>query len=231
MYYNPTSGELSYFAPIAAGSNTQIQFNNANALAGNSGFTFNNVTGTIQMPGDLTVAGNLQVGNLIANNSNYANFAGTVLTNAQPNITSVGTLTNLSVSGNITGANIIGTVKTAAQPNITSLGNLTGLQMGQIGFPAAITSVGQIYTSIDGYIQVGASGLWYANTNQLQAGNVIASNFSAGGNANVGNLIFTNATGLQGTNPANVAVSTTISHKVPIVLNGVTYFICLTSTV
>ena len=34
-------------------------------------------------------------------NANYANFAGTVITNAQPNITSVGTLTSLSVTGNV----------------------------------------------------------------------------------------------------------------------------------
>jgi hypothetical protein len=62
--------------------------------------------------------------------ANYANFAGTVLTNAQPNITSVGTLTNLVVNGNITvttgiftgngsglsaiaGANVTGTVANA----------------------------------------------------------------------------------------------------------------------
>jgi hypothetical protein len=64
--------------------------------------------------------------------------AGTVYTNAQPNITSVGTLTSLAVtgnitSGNITGANLIsgnyvaGTLTTAAQPNITSVGTLTSL--------------------------------------------------------------------------------------------------------
>jgi len=45
-------------------------------------------------------------------NANYANFAGTVLTNAQPNITSVGTLTSLAVTGNITSGN-------------ATLGNLT----------------------------------------------------------------------------------------------------------
>ena len=84
-----------------------------------------------------------------------ANTAGTVTTNAQPNITSVGTLTSLSVTGNITGANVTanhygngsglssitganvtgavssantaGTVTTNAQPNITSVGTLTSL--------------------------------------------------------------------------------------------------------
>ena len=46
----------------------------------------------------------------------------TLTTAAQPNITSVGTLTGLTVSGNIAG-----TLTTAAQTNITSLGTLTGL--------------------------------------------------------------------------------------------------------
>jgi hypothetical protein len=86
-----------------------------------------------------------------------ANTAATVTTNAQPNITSVGTLTSLTVSGIITGngsaltslngSNITtgtiaaarvatlnqnttgsaATVTTAAQPNITSVGTLTSL--------------------------------------------------------------------------------------------------------
>ena len=46
----------------------------------------------------------------------------TLTTAAQPNITSVGTLTGLTVSGNIAG-----TLTTAAQTNITSLGTLTAL--------------------------------------------------------------------------------------------------------
>lgn len=46
----------------------------------------------------------------------------TLTTAAQPNITSVGTLTGLTVSGNIAG-----TLTTAAQTNITSVGTLTSL--------------------------------------------------------------------------------------------------------
>ena len=46
----------------------------------------------------------------------------TLTTAAQPNITSVGTLTGLTVSGNIAG-----TLTTAAQPNITSVGTLSSL--------------------------------------------------------------------------------------------------------
>lgn len=103
--------------------------------------------------------------NGIVANANYAAFAGaansanvsnTVSENAQPNITSVGTLTSLTVSGNISGnvitanlfsgngsslrslpgANVVGNVSSATfsgfvvesvQSNITSLGNLTDL--------------------------------------------------------------------------------------------------------
>jgi hypothetical protein len=136
------------------GSNTQIQFNDSGAFGGNTGFTFNKVTGAVSMPGNLTVAGNI-VGSF---NSNYANFAGNVVNNSQPNITTVGTLTSLNVVGTVTasaitantglisgngagisnlaGSNVIGqvanalvasTVTTNAQPNITSVGTLTDL--------------------------------------------------------------------------------------------------------
>ena len=50
------------------------------------------------------------------------NIAGTLTTAAQTNITSVGTLSSLTVSGALNG-----TLSTAAQPNITSVGTLTGL--------------------------------------------------------------------------------------------------------
>jgi hypothetical protein len=70
-----------------------------------------------------------------------------VTTAAQPNITSVGTLTSLAVTGNISAGNVsattftgalsgaatsattAGTVTTAAQPNITSVGTLTSLSV------------------------------------------------------------------------------------------------------
>jgi hypothetical protein len=62
-----------------------------------------------------------------------------VITAGQPNITSVGTLSSLSVAGTTTGANfyantgtigaslLTGTLTTAAQPNITSVGTLSSL--------------------------------------------------------------------------------------------------------
>ena len=84
--------------------------------------------------GNLTT-GNADLGNLLT--VNY--ITGTLTTNAQPNITSVGTLVDLTVTGNITASNVyansgtigasllIGTLTTNAQPNITSVGTLTSL--------------------------------------------------------------------------------------------------------
>ena len=116
--------------------------------------------------------GNIPLAYLDANFSNvkaYANTAGTVTTAAQPNITSVGTLTSLTVTGNVTAANFIGnisgnisnavyatsadtagTVTTAAQPNITSVGTLTVLTVSGnirsisgafVGSAAGLTSI------------------------------------------------------------------------------------------
>jgi hypothetical protein len=58
---------------------------------------------------------------------------------AQPNITSVGTLNSLTVTGLSTlSGGIAGTINTAAQPNITSLGTLTGLtSSGIVSFSSA----------------------------------------------------------------------------------------------
>ena len=83
------------------------------------------------------------------NSISATNLTGTLQTAAQPNITSVGTLTSLAVTGNVTAGNVIstfygdqignstgtsgtftnvtGTLQTAAQPNVTSLGTLSSL--------------------------------------------------------------------------------------------------------
>jgi hypothetical protein len=104
--------------------------------------------------------GNLRIVNIIGNgqaltglngsnivgtvaNANYAAFAGDVVNAAQPNITSLGTLVNLAVSGNVVAGNVnagntltanfvTGTLTTSAQPNVTSLGTLTGLTVNGI---------------------------------------------------------------------------------------------------
>jgi hypothetical protein len=79
--------------PVTASTNATITTNYALFVA--SGNTF--LGGTLSATGNIT-GGNLS-GTLVT---------GTLTTAAQPNITSVGTLTSLSVTGNITGGNLIG---------------------------------------------------------------------------------------------------------------------------
>jgi hypothetical protein len=110
----------------------------------------NSVTSSLFV-GNASGLSNVNASNLVGNVAN-ANVALVVSQPAQPNITSVGTLTGLNVSGisnlnsvtsslfvgnasglsNVNGANVstVGTaqsVTTGGQPNITSVGTLTGL--------------------------------------------------------------------------------------------------------
>ena len=114
---------------------------------------------TVTTTGDATVGGNLSVtGSLsISSLSVSGNVSGTLTTAAQPNITSLGTLStltvdnltlndnqiasstgtialddNVTVNGNVTATNLAGTLTTAAQSNITSLGTLTALTVDNI---------------------------------------------------------------------------------------------------
>jgi hypothetical protein len=76
------------------GANTYVQFNRNGDFGASANFTFNSSTNI------LTVNGSANLGNLVTANF----FSGTLTTSAQPNITSVGTLTSLAVTGNtITG--------------------------------------------------------------------------------------------------------------------------------
>jgi len=106
LYYaNGTPWDLQ----LPGGSNTQVQFNDADQFGGNSGFTFNKTTGIFTAPflaGNGNGLSNIQGAN-VSGAVTSATTAGTVTTNAQPNITSVGTLANLSVTGNTTVGNLI----------------------------------------------------------------------------------------------------------------------------
>ena len=103
--------------------------------------------------------------NFAANSTGaLANFTGTLTanSNSQPNITSVGTLTSLAVTGNITAgnvyansgtigaANLTGSLTTAAQGNITSVGVLTGLSVNGTVTAVAFTANSGLFTGDGG---------------------------------------------------------------------------------
>jgi len=113
-----------------------------------------------------------------ATSATTATTAGTVTTAAQGNITSVGTLTSLAVTGNITsgnlqGTSIVGTLTTGAQTNITSVGTLTALAV-----TGNITSGNLQGTSIVGTLTTAAQ------TNITSVGTLTA--LAVSGNASSG---------------------------------------------
>jgi hypothetical protein len=119
------SGTLSFrtFTETPPGGTTgQIQFNNAGIFAGSSDFVIDTETGNVSANGFIGTfygdggnVSNIQGANVtgVVANANYAAYAAvtlnstqsntttTVIGNAQPNITSIGNLTNLSVEGAI----------------------------------------------------------------------------------------------------------------------------------
>jgi len=107
---------------------------------------------------------NVFSGNFSGVSSALANLNGTLTTNSnsQPNITSVGTLTSLAITGNLTAgnvyansgtigaANLTGSLTTAAQGNITSVGTLTGLGVNGTVTAVAFTANSGLFTGDGG---------------------------------------------------------------------------------
>ena len=110
--YYYANGQPLDFGGSPGGSNTQIQFNNAGEFGATANLSFDSATNNLAVTGNIV----LSTGSYYGNGSGLTNIAGanvtgtvanattagTVTTNAQPNITSVGTLTGLEVSGSIT---------------------------------------------------------------------------------------------------------------------------------
>ena len=215
---------------IQNGSANVRTFANANvtiSAAGNANVV--TVTGsTVEIVGNVS-ATNANLGNAVTANffigsgANLANIAGanvtgqvanalvagTVYTAAQPNITSVGTLTSLSVTGNISSGNatlgnlatanfFTGTLTTNAQPNITSVGTLTSLDVtGNISSGNA--NLGNLATAnfFTGTLTTAAQ------PNITSVGNLTSLSITGNTSASLVSL----ATGLS-TNRTNVAVTT-----------------------
>ena len=104
-------------------------------------------------------------------------LTGTLSTAAQPNITSVGTLSSLNVTGNISGGNVsatalTGTLSTAAQPNITSVGTLGALSASGNITGGNIATAGQYRqggSAMMSVVQIGPAATNIAYTGTINA--------------------------------------------------------------
>ena len=125
-----------------AGSNTQVIFNDDGDFGADSTFTFDKDTNILS-----------------ATTVTATTLNGTLGTAAQPNITSTGTLSSLTVTapivGSVTGtaASATGTsatVTTAAQPNITSVGTLTSVAVTGNVTSGNVSGTGGVFTYVSG---------------------------------------------------------------------------------
>lgn len=133
----------------AVGANTQLLFNDGGSVGANANLAFNKTNGR------LTATAFAGDGTLVTNvTANSATFATNVLGASQSNITSLGTLTGLSLSGNITAPNAnlsirninlnAGNINTNSGNILAGAGNITAASLSVTG---TITSNGFMYAS------------------------------------------------------------------------------------
>ena len=129
------AGNANIVVVTGTGANVTGTFNSSgNANVGNLGtggliVATGNVTGgNLVTSGALSVTGNANVGNIGAAAGVFTTIGGSLTTAAQPNVTSVGTLTSLGVSGNTTSSNVISNsyVIVSATNSITAAGTTQG---------------------------------------------------------------------------------------------------------
>jgi hypothetical protein len=197
------SGEVSY----AATANSVAGANVSGAVA--YATTANSVSGS-NVSGEVSYAAtaNAVAGGNVTGQVGNALVSGTVYTNAQPNITSIGTLTslsvtgnanvgNLSTTGNVTGNYIIG--------NGSALTNLTGSNVsGAVAYATTANSVSG--SNISGEVA-------YAATANAVAGGNVSGQVA---NALIAGTVYTNAQ----PNITSVGTLTSLSVSGNALVNG-----------
>jgi hypothetical protein len=123
----PNITSLGTLSSLSVSGNANIgNIGTAAVIASTVSATGNGTFGNVVTGGVVSATGNITGGNVTG-----TLLTGTITTSAQPNITSLGTLSGLSVTTTITGSvsGTAATVTTAAQPNITSVGTLSSLSV------------------------------------------------------------------------------------------------------
>ena len=205
-------GNLSWKVDAANGGtapgglNTYIQFNDGNTFGGDDSFTWNKNTNYLYVGGNANFTGfanasifvsNVSTGSpplIVTSTTPVANLgvqtADTVRNATQPNITSVGTLSNLTVSGtgiftsNLSVSNTFsaGNITTACTIGTTNL-NVTGT--ANFSNSAVVSGSGTL--TINGKLNTaGASNVWFGDIGNLHiSGGINGYVLATDGNANL----------------------------------------------
>jgi hypothetical protein len=179
-----SDGKVSAGAYTSPAANNQVLFNKSGNIDGTANLTFTN-NNTLAVIGNITATNNITASTL----------TGALTTSAQPNITSVGTLSSLAVSGNITGGNI----KVAfANANIYNAPNSTANTQILVNKAGNIGSYSNLY--FDGNLLTVTGNILAKNAN---LGNAVVANYFIGnltsgpqtGITSIGTLDSLNVTG------------------------------------
>ena len=176
LSYDNSTGVFT-FTPADAGLADYGDANVATFLGSNFGSNVIVTTGNITANNFIgEVTGNVSGSAATATSATTATTAGTVTTAAQPNITSVGTLSSVTVTGNVSAGNVdgtranftnlAGTLETASQTNITSVGTL-----GSLSVTGNITA-GNVIATIVGDVTGNVIGSAASATTATTAGTV-----------------------------------------------------------
>jgi hypothetical protein len=215
------SGQVTYAATAnsVAGSNVSGAVSyatTANSVSGSNvsgavayATTANSVSGS-NVSGEVSYAAtaNAVAGSNVSGQVGNALVSGTVYTNAQPNITSVGTLTDLSVSGNANVGNLSTTGNVTGNyiiGNGSSLSNLTGSNItGAVSYATTANSVAG--SNVSGEVT-------YAATANAVAGGNVSGQVA---NALISGTVYTNAQ----PNITSVGTLTSLSVSGNALVNG-----------
>lgn len=188
------------------GINTGTLIGNAElTIQGNAYANFINLQNNISLGGDVYAAGNLN-----GNNLSVTLMTGTITTNAQPNVTSLGNLTNLTVLGNTTLNSITGNVAniTAMTNNtltVTNTANFANVTISNLTVTGNVTSnssssttgnvtAGNIITSGIVTAAGNISGANISIAGSVQSNTISVVGLTVTGTSNLGNIVISNTT-------------------------------------
>jgi len=174
--YSPytSGGKVTSSLGLVAGSNTQVQFNNAGTFGAAAGFTFNQASGLLSVPGSVTATANINSNNVnITNNlsvGNIANFSGNVNIAGNTLLGDVQSGGNIVANGNII-ANGLYALSLISSAGNAVIGNITVSNSANVGGAVFCTGVqangNSVFANIEATGQVAISGNIFSNSNVL----------------------------------------------------------------
>ena len=204
LYANGTAWSLGGGSANPAGVNTEVQFNNAGAFGNSANFTFNRTSNTLfvdQVVSNIsgsnitsavayaTTANSVAGSNVsgTVSSATTATTAETVTTAAQPNITSLGTLTGLTVGPN-SSIVLSGTTGYVKANSLQGLDGSQALFLGHSGVAGAIGVVTNLLVGTGGTGNLTANGTISASSN-------VTGNYFIGNGSTLTDIAGSNVTG------------------------------------